>query len=496
MSFKNIYVLLALSLILSASPICLIGSYHIHSTFSDGALPVDEIARQAKEAGLDFIIITDHGNPNRRSSSLWGERNGVFVIGGSEADLHAGHATVLFYRPRSYRLPPDPPSFLEEIKEEGGFAVIAHPFDSHVPWKGGIGDFKALEVFNYASALRSLPLSGKLLFLLRYPFSRALILQPDEKWLQLWDRALMAGRRVLAFFAADAHGHSGPLPFPSYRKVFSAVRIAICGTSSPEKIPDFIKAGNFLNLMGSAEDIEKVRFEAVSSKRVFPAGSAELPLPAKIRVDFPAGVRAVLVHNGKKRELRGSGELNAEKGYYRLELYRSGRLWVLTNPLIFGPRPERKKPSISLLSFRPLPSVKFHIEKDPASRASFDPETGLFSFHLAEATSSHPNRWCALALREKLKLNGWDGICLKVSSERKLRFWIQIEAEGRWFFNASTGRKLFIPFSRFYRWDGSKGKMPSTASALFLSFDASSLFTPAEARVRLEMLGFCRFSVR
>ncbi len=457
---------------------------------------MDRIARQAKEAGLDFIIITDHGNPNRHSSSLWGYYRGVFVIGGSEADLHTGHATALFYRPRIYRLPPDPSSFIEEIKEEGGFAVIAHPFDSHIPWKRGIGAFEALEVFNYASALRSLPFTGKLLFLLRYPFTRAVNLQPDERWIQLWDRALMTGKRVLAFFAADAHGHSGPLPFPSYKKVFYAVRIAICGTSSPEKIPDFIKAGNFLNLIGSAEGIEEVRFEAVVNKRIFPAGSAYLPLPAKIRIEFPAGARAVLVHNGNRKELTNSGELKAKKGYYRLELYRGDRLWVLTNPLIFGPRPEVKKPSLSLLSFKPLPLGKFHIEKDPDSWASFDPETGRFSFRLAKATSSHPNRWCALALRRKVDLSGWDGICLRVSSEEKLRFWIQIEAGNRWFFNAATGKKLFIPFRRFYRWNGSRGKMPSTATALFLSFDGSSLFTPAEGKVKLEMLGLCRFSVR
>ena len=37
-----------------------VGNLHIHSLFSDGAGTVPEIARSAKKANLDFIILNDH----------------------------------------------------------------------------------------------------------------------------------------------------------------------------------------------------------------------------------------------------------------------------------------------------------------------------------------------------------------------------------------------------------------------------------------------------
>ena len=36
------------------------GAFHLHSTYSDGTGTIPEIVRDAKKAGLDWIIITDH----------------------------------------------------------------------------------------------------------------------------------------------------------------------------------------------------------------------------------------------------------------------------------------------------------------------------------------------------------------------------------------------------------------------------------------------------
>ena len=37
-----------------------LGNLHMHSTYSDGSLDIEDIAARAAQAGLDFIIITDH----------------------------------------------------------------------------------------------------------------------------------------------------------------------------------------------------------------------------------------------------------------------------------------------------------------------------------------------------------------------------------------------------------------------------------------------------
>ena len=36
------------------------GAIHMHSVFSDGSGEVEDIARYAGEAGLDYILLTDH----------------------------------------------------------------------------------------------------------------------------------------------------------------------------------------------------------------------------------------------------------------------------------------------------------------------------------------------------------------------------------------------------------------------------------------------------
>jgi predicted metal-dependent phosphoesterase TrpH len=58
---------------------------HVHSNNSDGAFPPEEVARLARDAGLDGIALTDHdstaGYPAARDA---GERIGLRVIPGSE----------------------------------------------------------------------------------------------------------------------------------------------------------------------------------------------------------------------------------------------------------------------------------------------------------------------------------------------------------------------------------------------------------------------------
>ena len=41
------------------------GAYHVHSERSDGTGTSDDIAAAAARAGLQFVILTDHGNGTR-----------------------------------------------------------------------------------------------------------------------------------------------------------------------------------------------------------------------------------------------------------------------------------------------------------------------------------------------------------------------------------------------------------------------------------------------
>ena len=86
---------------------------HVHSNNSDGAFPPEEVARIAREAGLDGIALTDHdstaGYPAAREA---GERLGLRVIPGSEISaVYQGSSVHIL----GYFLDTEHPKLVEEL---------------------------------------------------------------------------------------------------------------------------------------------------------------------------------------------------------------------------------------------------------------------------------------------------------------------------------------------------------------------------------------------
>lgn len=86
---------------------------HVHSNNSDGAFPPEEVARIARDAGLDGIALTDHdstaGFPAARDA---GERLGLRVIPGSEISaVYEGSSVHIL----GYFLDTEHPKLVEEL---------------------------------------------------------------------------------------------------------------------------------------------------------------------------------------------------------------------------------------------------------------------------------------------------------------------------------------------------------------------------------------------
>ncbi len=102
---------------------------HVHTSASpDGRPSLEEIARAARRAGLDAVAITDHDLCTPVPETL----EGVLLIPGCEVSTRIGHITGLFLdRPLPLeemgRLP-EPEAAVEAIREAGGLAVLAHPY--------------------------------------------------------------------------------------------------------------------------------------------------------------------------------------------------------------------------------------------------------------------------------------------------------------------------------------------------------------------------------
>lgn len=97
---------------------------HTHSAASpDGRMNLDELVSAARAAGLNGIAVTDHDVTLTDAPSY----DGFLLIPGCEFSTEFGHLLGLFLRQPIEKL-----SFartIHAIHEQGGLAVLAHPFE-------------------------------------------------------------------------------------------------------------------------------------------------------------------------------------------------------------------------------------------------------------------------------------------------------------------------------------------------------------------------------
>lgn len=102
---------------------------HTHSSLShDGRDPVELLLEQARAVGLDALAVTDHDEleASLRAAELAPDY-GLVGIPGMEVTCEAGHVLALGI---TEAIPPGL-SFaetLDRIREQGGLAVVPHPF--------------------------------------------------------------------------------------------------------------------------------------------------------------------------------------------------------------------------------------------------------------------------------------------------------------------------------------------------------------------------------
>lgn len=107
------------------------GDFHIHSKYSfDSTMDPKRILKIAKSKGFDTVAITDHNTIKGAVEAKKFETDlGIQVIVGSEIRTDIGDLIGLKLEREientSWKL------VISEIKEQGGFVVLPHPYRSH-----------------------------------------------------------------------------------------------------------------------------------------------------------------------------------------------------------------------------------------------------------------------------------------------------------------------------------------------------------------------------
>ena len=177
------------------------GAVHVHSTYSDGAGTVKEIADAANQAGLDFVVLCDHSSLEARTDGEDGWRGRSLMIVGTEVTTEAGHLLALDV-PESF-LPAsnDARTAQAQIVDSGGVGFIALPCDLKDHWRdySQRDERMGLEVFNLSAIARTkINIPGLALVWSRYKSNRPnrafhLVAARPDRELKLWDALITGG---------------------------------------------------------------------------------------------------------------------------------------------------------------------------------------------------------------------------------------------------------------------------------------------------------------
>jgi predicted metal-dependent phosphoesterase TrpH len=209
------------------------GNIHTHSNLSDGALPLDNVVEAYREAGYDFLQLSEHFVRRYRwplaDTRKFRTNNFTTLLG---AELHAMGTSVgeLWHivaagLPLDFE-PPSPeetgPEIAARAAAAGAFIGIAHPAWSQLSLEDGLAvdAAHAVEIYNHGCFVE---------------------VDRGDGW-YLLDQLLRQGRRLTAFATDDAHFKSDDA-FGGWVHVKSEVL-------EPEALLAALKAGHYYSSQG------------------------------------------------------------------------------------------------------------------------------------------------------------------------------------------------------------------------------------------------------
>ncbi|MEF8883876.1 MAG: PHP domain-containing protein [Haloarculaceae archaeon] len=110
-----------------------VADLHVHTTNSDGTLPLDALPEAARRAGLDAVAVTDHDRLHPGIDRPVSERDGVTVVHGVElrVETDVGRVDLLGYGARRTGALTDVVERVQRDRVERGRAII-EAVESHL----------------------------------------------------------------------------------------------------------------------------------------------------------------------------------------------------------------------------------------------------------------------------------------------------------------------------------------------------------------------------
>lgn len=357
------------------------GVINVHSDLSIGSATPQQIVTAAKQAGLDFIMLTDlnifENNVHNDSYS----QNVLFLIGGKYSYLDS---RLIFYSPDKdligKNLGEAQIRFANMLTQKDGggkdsLTIMAHPNKLGFTWNGDLPQgLDGIEVINVKSlsvqAWQSSKASVIWSFLI-YPFNpefalARMFIEPSDE-LSLFDKTTQH-QRLSAFAGAEASARAIPLAnylikFPSYQRNFEIATnhvllpSELTGNlnSDRQKIVGALKKGQFYIAFDSLGDPKGFVATIEDRGRSYMMGSqVKLTKGMSLNIHIPGPPKnffeIVIYKNGERLRTINDPDVSVpitEPGVYRVQVRIAVSMplpdanrwisWIYSNPFYVTP---------------------------------------------------------------------------------------------------------------------------------------------------------------
>ena len=509
------------------------GAIHVHSLRSDGTGDVQAIAAAAARAGLDFVIMTDHGDATREPEPPQ-YLEGVLCIDAVELSTDDGHVVALGLPRAPYPLAGEARDVVEDISRLGGFAMAAHPGSEkpELQWSDWDTPLDGLEWLNADSEWRDESVWSLARALLTYPIrsteTLVSLLDRPTATMDRWDE-LTQRRRVVAVAGADAHasiglrsisepyGNGRSLHVPAYERMFqvfsnSLPETMFTGDAAADALAVLaaIRGGHVYSTVDGLGGPAAMSFTATSGTVTAAAGDV-LPLggPVTLRVDVqaPDTVRIELVKDGSLLHTTAGTTLeqivDAAAAVYRVEIVLPGTPgkppvpWMVSNPIYVGrdateaPTSDtRPRASRFAVQYGNGPATGWSVETSSASLGALDEVPAVdgmqLSLRYALGGTAASNPFAAFVMPADSALPAYDRLMFTAWANRPMRLSVQLrepvgEAGERWqrsVYLDSTPRSVTVYFDDMRPLGVTSRARPTLANVQSVLFVVDTLNTP------------------
>lgn len=528
------------------------GALHVHSSYSDGAGSITDIAAAARQAGLDFVIVTDHWSLDALEAGEEGYHDGVLVLIGAEATTEVGHVLGLDLPPTPLRFGRrDAREVFEQIYDLGGFAIVAHPDGDRAAfrWTGwNLRGYEGLELFNAYSAYSRQGVARSLAYLFLDPYWQTDLWGWRPGWndelISTWS-SMLVDRRISVWAGDDAHGgieltDGTFLLWPSYAEVFQMARnhllidMPLTGDPVTDRalIYDALRQGRGYVSINERQDGAGFRFWAERDGVSVPMGS-DVPTPDAgdgwvLAASSPVGDAAIRLYRNGVVVAEGDGQLEyvstGEGVWWTDARLRAATLagrvdepWIVSNPIAILPpealaaraaanavpppaplRVDREGVSAWPMRLVAQPNAgcrSVEVDPDAFGPASF---TARFALGVpprgTRDTMADPWGRCALLDVRAVRLTGYAGIRFEVRSGEIYRVSFVLsdgpDVRTASFLTSPDWQEVVIPFSRLKNVRTNRGGADlSGVSEMGFFFDTSNTIPGTSGEVEVRGIG-------